>query len=772
MDIFALVNMNAIQKIVFLFALSWSLSTAHAQTNEELLTARDSVFVLSGDIVFSLSKTLKQSGIDVYGNIYGPFETHRVFSMYHASSGELIHTNTAPYNPHLACMDSLEVSDFNFDGYPDLRDCNPPNYEHLYLIYEPEKDTFLYNNLLSTLNDVKINDKEKLITGTNSISTTKYSNMNVKIGSIVTAKEFYQLSGACLKSIARVTVQYDETGKSTTVDTAYFTFQNQRLIPIDKATFTSLSTLKPVPIETVVAEIDSMEIIDGHFLFKVKLSKSTVYSYDGVGYTYLPPMRTLEIWDLDVRRRIFKAELGYTSNNANMDSIEINDFNFDNQPDFRYAIGNSDYLYMVYHADQNTFIIEPYLNKLENIRFDWHDAVVEGEISYYQTDFKNKSSHPNKQLSYREYYRFCGTDLKNVEKKTDYYTKRQKILSSKTEYFIYENRSLYPTDVDLCYDLPEGSEQPVSKLTYPILISKENDDIRAELTQILTDQYLWTDSSKQTQKLMIWSSEQAEPIFDLRFSIASGVMDTMEIGRYNFDQIPDILIYNRSNPNQKKYFLSYANHENSITYYEDKFMSSITHLTIDSTNYIITGLQIFGIDSVFYTFKGINMDTLIIQEQFHSIERLGDTKTFSYDRNKIVNIDPPYKSPIRFENGKEFADFNFDGFEDYRIASPIEGQQLYYCWDSTASKFAENETLSSMQSALFDWKNKIFLGDRYYFEDGVSVSDHYELRDGKIVVVARTKSFKTDDDQSEQRYHEIYQWQDGKLVLVGAGYVE
>jgi hypothetical protein len=205
-----------IQKIVFLFALSWSLSTAHAQTNEELSTARDSVFVLSGDIVFSLSKTLKQSGVDVYGNIYGPFETHRVFAMYHASSGELIHTNTAPYSPHLWCMDSLEVSDFNFDGYPDLRYCNPPNYEHLYLIYEPEKDTFLYNNLLSTLNDVKINDTEKLITGTNSITTTKYSNMNVKIGSTVAAKEFYQLSGACLKSIARVTVHYDETGKSTT----------------------------------------------------------------------------------------------------------------------------------------------------------------------------------------------------------------------------------------------------------------------------------------------------------------------------------------------------------------------------------------------------------------------------------------------------------------------------------------------------------------------------------------------------------------------------
>jgi hypothetical protein len=63
------------------------------------------------------------------------------------------------------------------------------------------------------------------------------------------------------------------------------------------------------------------------------------------------------------------------------------------------------------------------------------------------------------------------------------------------------------------------------------------------------------------------------------------------------------------------------------------------------------------------------MDTLIIigADSIQSNVE-ANTKTFSYDRNKIVNIDPPYKSPIRFENGKEFADFNFDGFEDYRIA--------------------------------------------------------------------------------------------------------
>ena len=104
--------------------------------------------------------------------------------------------------------------------------------------------------------------------------------------------------------IVCVTVHYDETGKSTTVDTAYFTFQNQRLMPIDKAA--SLSNLKPVPIETAVAEIDSMKLLMGIFYSKLNYRNQCLF-YDGVGYTYLPPMRTLEIWDLDVSRRIFKA---------------------------------------------------------------------------------------------------------------------------------------------------------------------------------------------------------------------------------------------------------------------------------------------------------------------------------------------------------------------------------------------------------------------------------------------------------------------------------
>jgi hypothetical protein len=405
---------------------------------------------------------------------------------------------------------------------------------------------------------------------------------------------------------------------------------------------------------------------------------------------------------------------------------------------------------------------------LENINFNWHDAIVTGEISHYQIDFRNKYAT----LIYREYYRFCGTGLKHVEKRTDYYTKRGKITDTKTEYFIYENYQLYPTDTDYCFDLAEVVEEPVNKISYPILISKERGGVRAELTQVLTDQYMPIDSSKESQKFTIWLNEQPAPVFEIRFSVASGIMDTLEIGLYNFDQIPDFLIYTKSNPNQKKYFLSYTNESNAIAFYEDKFMSGITDLKIDSIKHTIRGYHAFGMDSVFYTFIGVAMDTLIIEKKYLSVAGLNDTKTFSYNQNKIVNIDPPYQSPIRIVDGKEFADFNFDGFEDYRIPAEREGQYTYYCWDSQTNDYVLNETLSMMQYAIFDWKNKIFLGDCYYSSDDVSISDHYELRDGKIVVTERIVSLKTTNDQSEERFQEIYIWQDGKLVLFSSGIVE
>lgn len=731
-------------------------------------TAPDSVVVISGDIEFNLTKTSKQSGIDNYGNIYGPYETHRLFSMYHARTGQLICTITAPYNSHLACMDSLEVADYNFDGYPDLRFCNPPNYEHQYLLYDAELDTFFYSNILSTLDEIKINESKKLITGTYSIFNVGFSDMDVKIGQILAAKEYYQLSGEGLKQISRITVYYDDHGKSIKIDTAYFTLLDQKLKPITKETYESWSNLSHVKIETSIAQVDSMSIIDGNIVFKIKIVKPTIYSDGGQHFARQSPYRMFEMRNIYTDQLLYLSKQIYLSNMPCMDSIEINDFNFDNVPDLSYCNGYNGISYLVFDSSRNTFILEPFLSKLENIKFNWHDAIVTGEIAHYNVDFKNKYAT----LVYREYYRFCGTSLKHVEKKTEYYNKREKIVSSKTEYFIYENYALYPTDMDYCFDVVEVVEEPVNGIIYPILILKELAGVRAELTQVLTDQYLPIDSSKQTQKFTIWLNEQTAPVFEIRFSVASGMMDTMEIGSYNFDQIPDILIYTKSNPNQKKYFLSHTNETGVIEFYEDKFMSGIADLKIDSIKHTIRGYQAFGLDSIFYTLIGVAMDTLIIEKKYLSVAGLNDTKTFCYNQNKIVNIDPPYQSPIRIVDGKEFADFNFDGFEDYRILTEREGQYTYYCWDSQTNQFLLHETLSMMQQAVFDWKNKIFLGDCYYTSDDVTISDHYELRDGKIVVTERIISSKTSSDQSEQRYQEIYIWQDGKLVLFSSGIVE
>lgn len=754
--------------------LNVQLVPAKETASADVTTTADSVFVLSGDIVFNPTKTVKQSGIDTYGNIFGPYETHRLFSMYHAHTGHLIATATAPYNAHLACMDSLEVADYNFDGYADLRFCNPPNYEYLYLLYDAEKDTFFYNNLLSTLDDIKIDAAQKRITGSYSIVGVRYNDMNVKIGSVLVSKEYYQLSGEGLRQISKITVHYNEHGKSTKIDTTYFTLKNQKLSPVSKETYESWSSLSPVKVETSVAQVDSMEIIDGNILFKIKIVKPALYTDGGLDFAHQSPYRMFEMRDIYTNQVLHQSKQVYLANVPCMDSIEINDFNFDNNPDLRSCNGNDGSTYLVFDAASNTFIPEPYLSKLQNINFNWHDATVEGYISYYQTDFNNKWSMPNKRLIYREFYRFCGTGLQYVERITAYYNRKKRVTSTKTAYFHYQSYNLIPVAFDQCSDTPVDANSTDTAIEVapagPEKISSELNSIRFELTRASADYY---QPGVTSQHLRIWMTADAtnKAIMDSGLDLQEYPFDALEAGYFNFDAIPDVCIFSELNPAKRTYFVSYLTAEKQVTFYQDKFLSALSNLSIDSTNHRISGLLLAGTDTTFYSFHGPQMDTLIIRGK-NPNNGVPYTNTFRYVQNRIENIDPPYVSPIRIIDGKEYADFNFDGFEDYRIAGSGERQYTYYCWDPKESDFVLHETLSMMQNAQFDWKNKLFIGNQYHVSDEVVISDTFQLRDGKIVVTERIISYKTDNSGAEQRYQELYQWQEGKLVLISSGYVE
>ncbi len=78
------------------------------------------------------------------------------------------HGNYLKEVPHW--LDSLEIADYNFDGYPDTRMYNSMSGKHqyTYLIFHPEKDKQVYyqDTYFSQMEDAKFYPKQKILKGT------------------------------------------------------------------------------------------------------------------------------------------------------------------------------------------------------------------------------------------------------------------------------------------------------------------------------------------------------------------------------------------------------------------------------------------------------------------------------------------------------------------------------------------------------------------------------------------------------------------------------
>lgn len=65
------------------------------------------------------------------------------------------------------CRDSLQTSDYDFDGYPDIRICkNYPAAGHYYIVFDPVNKTFGKDSLLNSYQDIYFDHTKKQFTGT------------------------------------------------------------------------------------------------------------------------------------------------------------------------------------------------------------------------------------------------------------------------------------------------------------------------------------------------------------------------------------------------------------------------------------------------------------------------------------------------------------------------------------------------------------------------------------------------------------------------------
>lgn len=90
-------------------------------------------------------------------------------SVYRMNTNKLIYEIVAVGNKlkeSPGCSDSLQIADYNFDGFPDFRICNNSvSGKHTYYVYHLKRNTFIIEQTLSELHELTFDFEQKTATG-------------------------------------------------------------------------------------------------------------------------------------------------------------------------------------------------------------------------------------------------------------------------------------------------------------------------------------------------------------------------------------------------------------------------------------------------------------------------------------------------------------------------------------------------------------------------------------------------------------------------------
>lgn len=114
----------------------------------------------------------------------------------------------------------------------------------------------------------------------------------------------------------------------------------------------------------------------------------------------------------------------------------------------------------------------------------------------------------------------------------------------------------------------------------------------------------------------------------------------------------------------------------------------------------------------------------------------------------------------------EIADYNFDGYTDYRIGTVKYSTKFdYYLYSKEKNKFEKDTFLSSLDAATFQFDKKEFYGHkRTYIDRLTSQTDLFIYRDGGFKWIQRTIC-TTPYEQAERIDCTFYEVINGRLVF-------
>ncbi|MBL7922301.1 MAG: hypothetical protein JNJ40_18445 [Bacteroidia bacterium] len=591
------------------------------------------------------------------------------------------------------CSDSLQIADFNFDGYTDFRVCALGSM-HTYYVYYKKKNTFIEEKRLSELFNVVFDYNKKLVTGNKNI-------VNYDMGTHT--------------NTVKVSLSAEELSKHKSTD-------NNNVQQVEPVVVQNITTPKKDSVVVVKPKKDS--IINKqpekqftkqwkNYQFKLIFNPPDIKPSPVYG-SYV---KVLEVKDLKkdsiIYSRVIRGDK-YKEKAICTDSLLIDDYNFDGYPDY---IMCDDYegkrfTYHLYDSKKNNFVKDNLLSGLINVQLYPDSFKLVGfraAGSMRQNVWMIGKGFPTVKI----FSKIIGDDLVEHNKVNTYIYKEGRLIEINT-----------PIPYKLYSKVKDGYRFQLEFNPDDIKISS---DVGSYVKRLCIYKIETNKGEKKVFETSLFANELKETTFQ---------RDSFEIAHYNFDAIPDIRFNNSFNAGQSVYYLSALNDDKEQFFYYEQNLSNLQQIKLFENRKKLSGTYTDKIDFNTVSFYGKYLDTMVVVKQ--NLNTLAITQTITY-LNKLGKLQPiPNIKALepKPKTKKEFGDYNFDGYEDFRTKKSENDERWdFFIYDSKKQSFELDPLLSKMTYTWFDFENMEFIGNVYTrMDDTSNHTDIYKYFKGKITL--------------------------------------
>lgn len=590
-------------------------------------------------------------------------------------------------------IDSFQVGDYNFDGVPDFRFFNGfLKYQEVYLFHK-ERKRYEKEPLLSRMLGMHYDEKDKILYG-----VIVDSKSHVKPNNLGSYDNLYQMQGENLTDVRIISSHFlnpwngyyiqpnDSFGNGRDrKDTAYYEYRNYELVKKE-----------PVKIQKVQQKVLEDEGSANLYIklvspFKFVLEKNAKGVQIPVEEGYYA--NRISIYDLKSNQLIFTTvavgnQLKETLGCA--DSLQIADYNFDGFPDFRICNNSvaGKHIYYIYHKKRNTFIIEKTLTELHGLTFDFEQKIAKGN-----TERKEFMGYPwdNPYQYYMETLQFEGTALENLKVTTTTYGSGTAVTAIAK--YINQKRMYEGDSLAIKIQKNNWLIKTVGSFKFEVEFNPEEYKPSGE-------------KGSYVKILNIYQKERRVGHFEMHGNYLKEVphwLDSLEIADYNFDGFPDIRMYNSHFHNGRHVYFLYNPEPDVKQFYQDTYFSLLLESEFIPKEKIMKGKILEANQTIYFFLKN---DTLTLTTQDKDLSKSPFFEESIYKNGNRKGLRSAY-GKLEPEVKKEYGDYNFDGYDDFRQQS----KKSPYYWDvfiynPKKESFEKDTLLSKFEVFNFDKKDK------------------------------------------------------------------